>query len=563
MKNLALILILIAAAAGASAWSRVAASGHVAAEGRGPRIRFEAKTQSFGAVPHGAVVRRRFAFVNEGDGDLVLSAVRTSCGCTAALPSKRRLAPGEEAAIDVTFDTGRKPAARDRTRYANTVMVTTNDLREHDAGTGVTRLVLEGDVITRYRVIPEMGALLPALQRGAGAPAAVTVTVVPLAAGARLALARLESSPPWARVEGPRPTIRDGKESLELSASFAPDAPLGIADGAIVLATGDPEQPEVRIAVRGQVLPKVSVAPSRLYSTPGQPPRPILLSSTSPVHVVGVEIATDDGLPAPIAVQEPLPAPANRVSLMIAGARGAPNRPVTGEIRVLLADPDLPVLTVPFRHHDPAGTRAAFEAQRKLGVRVSPPEVDLGDLAPGQTVETSIVVSRAGPEPIDVEDLAVEPEGALDARVEPIAGGQAVRIVVAVRAAALGERRARPSPVEAFVRFRPRAGAEEISIRVAGRVQGVVAAAPAGFYLGGKEAVARLRRTDGKPLRVARAEALGVAASVRFDPEPDGAVKVTLAPGPEVHGKVAAKARIETDDAALGAIELPVFGEVP
>src|SRR5438105_6806132 len=159
MKQLALVLFLIVAAGGAAVATRLAgvtAAAQSPAEQpipeHGPRIRFDTKTQSFGSVPHGAVVTRSFAFHNDGETELVLTAVRTSCGCTAALPSKRRLAPGELAAVDVTFDTSRKPAFKERTPYTNSVMVMTNDRAEKDAGQGVSRLILEGEVVSRFRV---------------------------------------------------------------------------------------------------------------------------------------------------------------------------------------------------------------------------------------------------------------------------------------------------------------------------------------------------------------------------------------------------------------------------
>src|SRR5206468_7151686 len=140
---------------------------------------------------------------------LLMSSVRTSCGCTAALPSKRKIAPGESAEVSVTFETARKPAGKDKQHYTNFVFVTTNDRSEKDGGAGVTKLTFEGDVFARYRVAPESGVVLRPFQRGAEAPAAVTVTVAPLGGAASLEGVAV-SAPPMLVVDGPRPSPHAG-----------------------------------------------------------------------------------------------------------------------------------------------------------------------------------------------------------------------------------------------------------------------------------------------------------------------------------------------------------------
>lgn len=564
MKQLAVVFFLILASAGAWVSTRLATAPppvlprpaptmpapapEPPPDPHGPRIRFEKKTEGFGSVAHGVVVTRSFAFKNEGEAELVLTSVRTSCGCTAALPSKRRLAPGESAAVEVSFDTSRKPAFKERTPYTNSVMVMSNDRAERDAGVGVSRLVLEGEVIARYRVIPDSGAIMPAMQRGAPMPASVTLTVVPLADGVKLGGATIAAAPSWVKIEGPRATTRDGKEALEIRVTLTPDVGVGPIDGSILVKTGDAQQPEVTIPVRGVVMPKVQAAPPRLFIATGAPARPLMLSAVSPIRVLAVEVLADDGLAAPIAVATPLPEPAPRMSFQIGPAPGVEPRGATGEVRFFLADREMPIVTVPFRVQDQAKTRAAIELQKTAGVRVSPIEVDLGEVPAGQEPETSITIQRAGPQMLDVRDIAVSPAGAFEARLEPVLAGQTARVVVKARAGGHG-------PLAGEVRFRPREGAEFVAVPVSGRSLGTIAASPPALFLAGEEASStRLRRADGKPVTIVAARESTGALEVSVGAESIAAHARAGAP----HGSFRGAITVETDG---GPLVIPVFGE--
>jgi hypothetical protein len=343
----------------------------------------------------------------------------------------------------------------------------------------------------------------------------------------------------------------------------ADGAPVGPLDGQVVIKTGDEQQREVAIAVRGQVLPKIQVQPPRLFLQAGAQPRPVMLTAATPVRVLGVEIITDDGGAAPVSVVEPLPQPAKRVTIQVAPA--APGRSVAGEVRFFIADPDMPLVSVPFRIQDPVRVRAAADAARMLGVRVSPPEVDLGELGPGQEAETTILVSRAGPDSIDVRDVEVVPPGAVEARMEPIAGGQAARIVLHARGAARG-------PLEGVLRFRPRPGAEFVQMPFSGRVRGALAASPAALYFAaaGEAASVKVRRADGGRLRVRairdEAGALDFDLSRGTMTAAGSLSEATIVAKPRA-GRAAGPLRgtvvVETDEPAGGTLTIPFFGAAP
>lgn len=76
-----------------------------AADAKSARAKFDREKFDFGKVKQGEVLTHEFVFRNVGDDTLVVEKVETTCGCTAALASEKKIAPGKEGKIKVTFDT--------------------------------------------------------------------------------------------------------------------------------------------------------------------------------------------------------------------------------------------------------------------------------------------------------------------------------------------------------------------------------------------------------------------------------------------------------------------------
>ena len=70
----------------------------------GPELKFKEDSRDFGKIKQGDIVKHYFVFSNTGDLDLVLKDVRTSCGCTAANVSDKKISPGKKGKIKVVFD---------------------------------------------------------------------------------------------------------------------------------------------------------------------------------------------------------------------------------------------------------------------------------------------------------------------------------------------------------------------------------------------------------------------------------------------------------------------------
>ena len=81
-----------------------AASGRTEQQ-KTPRIRVEPETFDFGKALPAKTLRKEFTLSNFGDAALVIENVSTTCGCTAALASDTKLAPGSSTVLRVTLET--------------------------------------------------------------------------------------------------------------------------------------------------------------------------------------------------------------------------------------------------------------------------------------------------------------------------------------------------------------------------------------------------------------------------------------------------------------------------
>lgn len=88
----------------------------------GPKITSLEQEHDFGQIVEGSIVVHDFVVTNDGDAELYLIKVSSSCGCTVAKPEQDKLQPGESTKIKVTFN-----AASRHGRQKKYVNVFTND----------------------------------------------------------------------------------------------------------------------------------------------------------------------------------------------------------------------------------------------------------------------------------------------------------------------------------------------------------------------------------------------------------------------------------------------------
>ncbi len=84
------------------------------------RIAFDTTVYDFGKLLEGEIVKYTFRFSNTGTKDLLISSVKTSCGCTASEYPIQAIKPGETSQIVVKFDSKNRSGFQNKTITVNT-----------------------------------------------------------------------------------------------------------------------------------------------------------------------------------------------------------------------------------------------------------------------------------------------------------------------------------------------------------------------------------------------------------------------------------------------------------
>lgn len=83
-------------------------------------IKFKTEVIDYGKVEQNSSGLRTFNFTNTGDAPLLITKVKTSCGCTVPSYSKAPILPGESGALEIKYNTRRLGA------FTKTVTVISN-----------------------------------------------------------------------------------------------------------------------------------------------------------------------------------------------------------------------------------------------------------------------------------------------------------------------------------------------------------------------------------------------------------------------------------------------------
>jgi len=80
-----------------------------------PTLILQQSSYDFGDIKQGEKVSHTFVLSNGGGDLLKISDVKASCGCTAAAPEKKELAPGESTNLIVTFNSAGRMGKQSKT----------------------------------------------------------------------------------------------------------------------------------------------------------------------------------------------------------------------------------------------------------------------------------------------------------------------------------------------------------------------------------------------------------------------------------------------------------------
>jgi hypothetical protein len=296
-----------------------------------PRIQLLDPNYNFGTVTNGVPVVHTFKIRNAGSGNLVIGAVNTSCGCTAARPTRTTLAPGEESDIKVTFDTrfDKGPATR-------TITVLNNDSKDPQA-----ELTIKGDVKVQVAATPSEVAF-GNIKHGTEPTRQVLVT--DLVNGRPLKITRISKSNPDISVTVVAPPNR--KAGAAINVMLLKAMPAGPFDDTIKLVTS---RAPLDISVFGTVQGDITVNPPQVSfgivgrHQPAQRVVRLLNEGDRTVNVTGVSSSSQN---VRAAVEPVTPGKEYKITLEL--APDTPDGAIRGRLAIHTDDPNQQTVSLPF-----------------------------------------------------------------------------------------------------------------------------------------------------------------------------------------------------------------------
>lgn len=296
-----------------------------------PKIEVENPLYDFGTATEATMLNHTFKVKNAGQGRLVITHVKTSCGCTAATPSKSTLAPGEEAEIAVGFDTHFQKGHQVRT-----ITVSTNDPNNPQAV-----MTIQGMVKQQVSATPNDVAFGTVRQ---GTEVTKEVVIGDLTGRKDpFSVSDITNSNPAIKVEK---VAGKDPHTVTLKITLTKAMPIGTFDDTVKMTTNRiPKQ----VDVFGQITGDLSVAPAQIsfgIVPHGQEAtRMIKLTNqgSKPIKVLGI---TSNAVPVS-ASAEPIDG-SKDYKIIVQLHRGTPDGQVRGQLQIKTDSPEQQVLNVPF-----------------------------------------------------------------------------------------------------------------------------------------------------------------------------------------------------------------------
>lgn len=286
---------------------------------------------NFGRAPGGPPIEHVFTLRNAGQAPLEIKNVVTSCGCTAAKPSRNLLAPGEIATVAASVDT-----RYEQGHSLSVITVATNDPRNP-----AIQFKIEGVIK------PQVTAQPQDLDFGKvhhGSAAARDAVLTDMIGGGGFALKSIKNSNPYVKVTSAART--DGKPGAVLHVALAPAMPPGPISDTIEIQTS---RAPLRVAVLGVVVGDLTVEPAQVSF--GIVPhhqgamRIIRLANAGrrTINVLGVE-STNHSVEARV---DPV-TPGREYKVTLALRPNTPDGQIRGALTIKTDDPQQATLTVPY-----------------------------------------------------------------------------------------------------------------------------------------------------------------------------------------------------------------------
>lgn len=244
---------------------------------------FDTLNHDFGVVARGADVRYRLKVTNLYKEDAHIVSVRTTCGCSAANPSKNTLASRESAFIEITMDT-RKFI---REKHSNVIVTFDAPLYAE------VRIPIRAYIRTDVVLTPGAANFGP-VDQGVEHQRKIEIayagrddwTIKGVKSNSRHLTARV--------VETSR---GGGRVNYNVLVTLKPTVPVGQFREQLILITDDPDKPNLPLLVDARVEADITVTPSLVSLgtlTPGQNKTVnVVLRGKKPFAIENIECESD------------------------------------------------------------------------------------------------------------------------------------------------------------------------------------------------------------------------------------------------------------------------------
>jgi hypothetical protein len=336
-KKIFLAFVIVFAMTMASARARaqdapMIPGANSAPPGPQPKVLVENPLFDFGSATEATMVNHTFKLKNVGQGRLVISHVKTSCGCTAAKPDKNTLGPGEETEISVGFDTHFQKGHQVRTITAFT----------NDPNTPQALMTMQGIVKQQVSATPAEVAF-GKVKQGTEVTKEVLVSDLTLRKDPFI-VSDINNSNPAIKVEKGDRT--DGKPGVLLKVTLTKAMPTGVFDDTVKMTTS---RIPLQVSVFGEVTGDLIVAPPQvsfgIVPHGGEATRMVKLTNEGgkPIKVLAI---TSTAVPVSASAQPIDGSKDYQITVQL--HRGTPDGQIRGQLQIKTDDPEQQVLNVPF-----------------------------------------------------------------------------------------------------------------------------------------------------------------------------------------------------------------------
>ncbi len=210
-----------------------------------PKIFFENSKYDFGKIIKGQQVEYIFKFENQGNADLKIKKVKTSCGCTAAILTNEIIPPSETGEIKATFRSG---------SFKGKVMksITVNS---NDPDNSSYKLTLSGEIIELISTRPgniNFGSAY------AGGEISKSVTIT---SDSNFKIKKIIPSKPFVRASA----VEENEKRYTINVVLRDNHEIGRFNGDIYLETDNPKQQKIKIPFFGEIIGDITTYPKKIY----------------------------------------------------------------------------------------------------------------------------------------------------------------------------------------------------------------------------------------------------------------------------------------------------------